>query len=101
MKKYVILLGLCLSMCLSTMHMNMAYADTASFQEQLAEIEGRTELLNLVIKKLTSTFKKAKKQHEFLVKSGMSDEDIASLESAFQRKIKKMINDTVKQINEI
>jgi len=88
-------------MGLSTMHVNSVYAGEATFEEKLAEIEGRAELLQLVIKKLTATYGKAKKQHEFLVKSGMPAEDIASLESAFQRKIKKMINDTVKQIEAI
>ncbi len=99
MKKYVTIV--LLALCLGLGSAKVAVAADASFEAQLMEIEERSLLLSLVIKKLTRTYSKAKKQHDFLINSGMPAKDVERLDHAHKQKIKGMIDDAVSEINKI
>jgi len=76
-------------------------AEEVNFDAKLDQLEERTKMLRMVIKKLTRTFKKAQKNHDFLVANGMPKADIDRLEAAFQKKMQHMINEAIIEIGKI
>jgi histone deacetylase complex regulatory component SIN3 len=103
MKKYVVImmLGLCVSLAAPSKHSGYVFAEEVSFEAKLNQIEENARMLTLVLKKLTRSFKKAKKNHDFMLESGLSEGDASRLEKAYEHKLKSMIDDAVKDINKI
>jgi len=75
--------------------------DSASFDAKLADIETRSMMLHMVIKQLSHTFKKAAKDHVFMIENGMDPKDVEHLEQAYHKKIQKMTDEAITEINNI
>lgn len=81
---------------------SIAQAEASNdFEKNITSIEDRMHMLNLVLKSLLKTFKKAKKNHHLMLKQGMDEADINQIEKAYKIKVDRMVNDAVTQINNI
>lgn len=77
-----------------------AHADEA-FEAKMNELEDRARMLKLVMRKLKKEFISAKKNVTAMKKAGMDEADIERIDRAFHHKVKKLINQALKEIEAI
>jgi len=78
----------------------IAHAEV-SFEAKMNAIEDRARMLKLVIRKLKKEFIGAKMNMEAMKQKGMDPKDIERIERAFNHKVNKLIERTLKEISEI
>jgi len=90
----------------ASMHQGISLQQCQAFasddiDQKILSIEERMHLLKMVMKRLKTAYIKAKKDKQFMLENGMPKDDVDRLERAFQKKVSKMIDAAIQDINNI